>query len=88
VKNKKIIVGLSILMPVLALLEFYVVGPLLVDNVSMFATQCLLLVSGIVFMLAGIVLLAKTSGAYKLCLVPSVAMGLFFYFGVFSNMNP
>lgn len=77
-KNRKIIVGLSILIPVLALLEFYVVGPLLVDNVNMLAARCLLLGSGIVFMLIGIVLLVKTSGVCKLYFVPSIAMGLFF----------
>lgn len=77
-KNKKVIVKLSTTVPILVLLlEYYVIGPLLADSVSIFVTQCSLLVLGAIFMIAGIIVLIRTSGVYKFCCVPSIVVGYF-----------
>ena len=83
-KNKKIIVGLSIIVPMLILLlEYYIIGPLLADGVSIFVAQCSLLALSVIFMIAGIVILVRASGGYKFCCVPSIVASLLLVFGYF-----
>lgn len=83
-KNKKVIVGLSTIAPILVLLlEYYIIGPLLADSVSIFVAQCSLLVWSAIFMIAGIILLIRTSGVYKFCCVPSIVVSLLFVCGYF-----
>ena len=65
------------------ILDYYAIGPAIAESIGFSAARYLLLALGILFSIVGGVLFLRNRGKYRLLCIPSVIVGVLFFFGYY-----